>query len=77
MELLKFKKEMFEDSEDYPKGWHLMVDVNGFDGEYTLCGVAFDGDANSSGAEADIKIGGKVTCQKCIDVIKFCKQIKL
>lgn len=79
MELIKFKKELFEDKEHWPKGWHLMNTAAGQQGEYTLCGVAFDGDATREGVfvEPEYKNQGKVTCVNCLAIIKMCKAIKL
>lgn len=77
MELIKFKKEMFQDQKNWPEGWHLINDAQGQQGEFTLCGVAFDGDATTSSEVAEYKNSGKVTCGNCISIIKICKAIKL
>ena len=68
---------MFDDQENYPKGWHLINDATGVQGEHTLCGNAFDGDANSSKVEPEYKYTGKITCPTCIAIIKLCKSINL
>lgn len=77
IELLKFDRRMFEDESTYPKGWHLMNTAAWQQGEFTLCGTAFDGDATSTRYKATFKQSGKVTCERCLSIIKLCKTIKL
>lgn len=77
MELLKFKNGMFNNSESEALNvWHLMNDAEGQQGEFTLCGIAFDGDATSPGLNAQHKNSGSVTCKKCLSIIKLCKSVK-
>ena len=75
MKVVKFNKEAFD--HNYPKGWHVFSPFHG--GEFTLCGVAFDGDAVSrvSPDKYYIEKEGKPTCEDCIALINFCKAIKL
>lgn len=72
---------MFEDRQDWPKGWHLLNDASGQQGEFTLCGIAFDGDATMRFTKrqylAEYMSEGKVTYKDCIAIIKMCKAVKL
>lgn len=71
--LWKFKKGVFDNN--HASGWHL---ENVCNAEYTICGIAFDGDANSSIVDTIEEKGeGKVTCPNCIRIIKSCKQAKI
>lgn len=73
--LLKFHRKQFYDNPVF--GWHLMNDAQGQQGEFTLCGIAYDGDATEARVKPEYKEEGKVTCKNCINVIKLCKSIKL
>jgi hypothetical protein len=78
MKLWKFKAEMFSEGLIAPAGWHLVNDAAGQQGEFTLCGIAFDGDATRyTSSEVEEKATGKVTCPKCIAIIKLCKSVML
>lgn len=53
------------------KGWHLYSDVA--DGEFTACGYAVvDYDHTTK-----VKERGGVTCESCLEVIKYYKKIRL
>ena len=53
-------------------------ETNPLNGEFTLCGDAFDADA-IDGEVAPIfsKRGEHVTCEKCLIVIRYCKDLSL
>lgn len=74
MELLKFKRGMFNGGK-FPNGWHLINDADAQQGEFTLCGIAYDGDGNQ--INADKKYTGKVTCENCKAIIRLCRQAKI
>lgn len=45
--------------------------------DYTLCGLdASTGDSNA-GIEAPIKTDAKINCPQCINIIQFCKKLKM
>lgn len=45
-------------------------------GEFTICGICFDGDGNSTRAtQSVLKSNENVTCPDCIRFINFCKKI--
>lgn len=51
-------------------------------GEYTLCGDAFDLSVNDDSEYKEGQVtfrqeGQKVTCPKCILVIKLCRKVKI
>ena len=47
-------------------------------GEYTLCGTAFDSSPDFEDQWwIDCKSKGPITCEKCIEIIQYCKSIKL
>ena len=79
MALWKFHKDMFDDPDPnyFPKGWHFVNFADGQQGEFTLCGIAFDGDANNSKNVVIKKENGKVTCRNCIAIIKLCRTAKI
>lgn len=77
MALWKYHKDMFNDPVNAPIGWHFVNFADGQQGEFTLCGIAFDGDANNSKSMVIKKEDGKVTCQDCIAVIKLCRKAKI
>jgi hypothetical protein len=78
--LIRFHITQFDDRSSFPKGWHLVNNASGQQGEFSLCGVAFDGDAvqgfGRKMKNAEYKNDGKVTCKNCIAIIKLCKQAK-
>ena len=44
-------------------------------GEFTICGTCVDGDGLS--VESCVTTDEKISCPKCIKMIKFCKSIKV
>ena len=75
MILQKFHKKQFNTNP--PSGWHLCNETS--NGEFTLCGIAFDGDATGTDKAIIEKKTGKVTCPDCIEIIRMCrnKNIKI
>lgn len=57
---------------DTDKGVHFVAPVSS---DFTLCGLTLDGDTKTAGGFEITK--EKVDCKVCIDLVKFCKSIKL
>ena len=54
-------------------GWHLVVESDSGADEYTACGLALDDFETKT--EAVEKAG--ITCEDCLNIIRFYKSIKL
>lgn len=54
-------------------GVHLMSPL---EGEYTLCGDAFDNEFGGSAGEAKATTKRVVTCPRCITVITECRGVR-
>lgn len=68
---------MFEAGSKFPKGWHLVNTAQGQQGEFTLCGIAFDGDATGVRETVEERAVERVTCPECVAIIKLCKSATL
>lgn len=42
--------------------------------DYTLCGITMDGDEKTAGPYKVKR--GRINCPRCIEIIKFCKNIE-
>jgi hypothetical protein len=73
LKVIKFRNNAFDDGEE--SYWHVWDVLSG--GEFTLCGDSFE-DCSDEVIEGDAYESkqGKITCPKCIAVIKLCKSIK-
>ncbi len=69
-EILKFTSK--DAKEDGVKGWHLTAKTG--DGEFSACGLAFD--CYKEHIKEIVEKGG-ITCENCLEAIKFYKSIKL
>lgn len=45
--------------------------------DYTLCGITLDGDGKTAGSFRDDVKAPKVTCQKCVAIIRHCRRAKI
>lgn len=70
--VVKIITDNYGEKRDSPK-WHWIATVAG--GSATLCDIEYFG-YGESGCIYKVK-DGKITCQKCIEIIKKIKAIKL
>ena len=63
---IRFKNEEFKDT-----GNHAVGVVS----DYTLCGLSMDGDTETTG-EYD-NVSEKITCEQCLEIIRYCRKIKI
>lgn len=61
----------------YELNWYGEVLVHlDWAGEYTLCGLALEGDCEVNKNSPAIETSKKINCKNCIAIINFCKSIK-
>lgn len=51
--------------------------TNPSNSEYTLCGDAWDGNEDDGYTESVRVDDQRVTCPKCVEVIRYCKRLKI
>ena len=64
-------KEPPEGDDTAMKRWHLLSELG--DGEYTACNIA----VTEYEYISELKSSGGITCENCLDTIRYYKKIKL
>ena len=77
--IMKTLMEMKYGSSNSSKTVWCLQDITAVNGEFTLCGTAYDSDIDFDGAESTgkTKNSGKITCKECLEKVKWIKSLRL